>query len=253
MKKDAYYFSHDSNAQDDPKCMLLIDQLGMEGYGIFWGLIEKLRAEKDYRLPLSIASAFARRWCTSKEKVETVITKFDLFKIDGNDFFSIRLLRSMQEKSEKARISVMHRYDKQKLLIQSNTNEYDRIRTNTIKGKEKENKEKKIENENEYEIKFQTRLGKIDPEIKKLFLEFCDQKKIQRKPVTAQAGYILLGNLWELSQEPAIQKKIIEQSIARSYSDFFPISGGKPEEKKNLEPEPRYFNPLPGQKHVNDD
>ena len=33
MKKDAYYFSHDSNAQDDPKCMLLIDQLGMEGYG----------------------------------------------------------------------------------------------------------------------------------------------------------------------------------------------------------------------------
>ena len=34
-KKDAYYFSHDANAQDDPKCMLLIDQMGLEGYGIF--------------------------------------------------------------------------------------------------------------------------------------------------------------------------------------------------------------------------
>ena len=40
MSKDAYYFTHDSNAKDDPKCALLIDQLGMEGYGIYWMLIE---------------------------------------------------------------------------------------------------------------------------------------------------------------------------------------------------------------------
>ena len=38
MSKDAYYFTHDSNAKDDPKCALLIDQLGMEGYGIYWML-----------------------------------------------------------------------------------------------------------------------------------------------------------------------------------------------------------------------
>ena len=72
-KKDAYYFSHDSNAQDDPKCMILIDQLGMEGYGIFWALIERLRNEKDYTLPINLANAFAKRWQTSKEKVEAVI------------------------------------------------------------------------------------------------------------------------------------------------------------------------------------
>jgi len=42
MAKDAYYFSHDSNSQDDPKCMILIDQLGMEGYGIFWACVEKM-------------------------------------------------------------------------------------------------------------------------------------------------------------------------------------------------------------------
>ena len=35
-KKDAYYFSHYSNAKDDFKCMLLIEELGLEGYGIFW-------------------------------------------------------------------------------------------------------------------------------------------------------------------------------------------------------------------------
>ena len=61
MKKDAYYFSHDANAQDDPKCMVLIDQLGMEGYGIFWALIEKLRNESNYKLPLAIVGSLATR------------------------------------------------------------------------------------------------------------------------------------------------------------------------------------------------
>ena len=50
MKKDAYYFPHDSNATEDPKMMLLIDELGMEGYGIFWMLLEALRNQKGVYL-----------------------------------------------------------------------------------------------------------------------------------------------------------------------------------------------------------
>lgn len=109
-KKDAYYFSHDANAQDDPKCMLLIDQLGMEGYGIFWALIEKLRSEKDYKLPFAVIPSLARRWGTSKEKVETVVKTYNLFITEEQDFFSARLVRSMGEKSEKARISANKRW-----------------------------------------------------------------------------------------------------------------------------------------------
>ena len=47
--KDTYWFRHDSNAKDDYKCMILIEQLGCEGYGIFWILVETLREQKDYR------------------------------------------------------------------------------------------------------------------------------------------------------------------------------------------------------------
>ena len=47
MAKDAYYFSHDSNAKDDPKCMLLIEELQLEGYGIYWILIEVLREQEN--------------------------------------------------------------------------------------------------------------------------------------------------------------------------------------------------------------
>jgi hypothetical protein len=97
MKKDSYYFSHDASAQDDPKCILLIEQLGMEGYGIYWALVELLRQEKDYKLPLIILPGLARRWNTAHEKVKVVISSFDLFCIEDDKFFSLRLIRSMEE------------------------------------------------------------------------------------------------------------------------------------------------------------
>lgn len=81
------YFPHDCNATEDPKCVLLISQLGMEGYGIFWALVEKLRAQKDLRLPLSLLPALAGKWGTSAAKVETVVTAFGLFGIDDDQFF----------------------------------------------------------------------------------------------------------------------------------------------------------------------
>jgi L-rhamnose mutarotase len=119
-KKDAYYFSHDANAQDDPKCMVLIDQLGMEGYGIFWALVEKLRSEKEYKLPLITVEPFAKRWGTSKEKINAVIKNYSLFIIENDTFFySERLKNSMEIKSIKATENANKRWGKQ---LQENNN-----------------------------------------------------------------------------------------------------------------------------------
>jgi Domain of unknown function (DUF4373) len=142
-KKDAYYFSHDANAQDDPKCMLLIDQMGMEGYGIFWALIERLRAEKDYTLPLNICNAFAKRWGTSREKVETVIKSYGLFLVENEKFFSQRLQNSMIEKSEKARQSANYRWQNANALLLDSGGNANGMRNDANKGKEKKEKEKK--------------------------------------------------------------------------------------------------------------
>lgn len=97
MKKDSYWFHHDSNAKDDPKCMLLIDQLGMEGYGIYWMLLEVLREQPDYRCPLKLVSVLAKRYNTTTEKVKTVICSYDLFRVEkGELFFSRSLVNRMQ-------------------------------------------------------------------------------------------------------------------------------------------------------------
>jgi hypothetical protein len=149
-KKDAYYFSHDANAQDDPKCMVLIDQLGVEGYGIFWLLVEKLRAESEYKLPLIVLESFAKRWGTSKEKVNAVVKNYNLFVIENDEFFySNRLKSSMEIKSIKAKESANKRWDKQ--LKENNNADVMRLHndsnTNAMQNdaiKVKESKEKKV-------------------------------------------------------------------------------------------------------------
>ena len=149
-KKDAYYFSHDANAQDDPKCMVLIDQLGVEGYGIFWLLVEKLRAESEYKLPLIVLESFAKRWGTSKEKVNAVVKNYSLFIIEDDTFFySNRLKNSMEIKSNSASLNAKKRWNKDLQENNNTTAMRPHIDSNTTAMqndaiKVKESKEKKV-------------------------------------------------------------------------------------------------------------
>ena len=103
--KDAYYFPHDSNAKDDPKCMMLIEQLGLEGYGIFWILIETLRDQANYKYPLALLPAIARRYNTTYEKVKTVVFKYNFFTIENDEFFYSDSLNSRMQIMDYNRIS----------------------------------------------------------------------------------------------------------------------------------------------------
>ena len=94
--KDAYYFPHDSNATDDPKIMMLISQLQMEGYGIYWTLLEHLRNQPDFKSQLQVIPAIAMRNGSTQEKFMAVVKSFDLFVIQNDDWFSESLIRRMQ-------------------------------------------------------------------------------------------------------------------------------------------------------------
>lgn len=119
MSKDAYYFSHDSNAKDDPKCVLMIEQLGMEGYGIYWVLIETLRDQADYTYPINLLPALARRYNTTSEKVKTVVFNYGLFDVkDDVIFFSQSLINRMlplHQKREQARLAGLKSAEKRAL------------------------------------------------------------------------------------------------------------------------------------------
>lgn len=96
-KKDAYYFSHDSNARNDPKCIRLRMEKGWEAYGLFWGIIEKLRDQKDYRFHISEIPLIAYEFMVSDILINEIIMNYDLFEITKDQyFFSNRLYRSMK-------------------------------------------------------------------------------------------------------------------------------------------------------------
>ncbi len=109
MNKDAFYFPHFCNARHDRKIRRLRKELGLEGYGIFFMLLETLREQTDYKYPLEDIDLLSDEYGTSEAKLKTVLTKYDLFQLDEKGmFFSSNLimyLRPYMEGKEKKRIN----------------------------------------------------------------------------------------------------------------------------------------------------
>jgi uncharacterized protein YdaU (DUF1376 family) len=144
MNKDAFYFPHFTNARRDRKVRRLIKHLGVEGYGIFFMLLEVLREQTDLKFPLSDIDLLADEFGTSEEKVKAVITGYDLFQIDEEEqFFSPRLILYLQpyfERSERARLAAQKRWGDAKAYANALPEHND---SNASKGKESKGEESK--------------------------------------------------------------------------------------------------------------
>lgn len=88
------YFSHDYTASDDVKILFLRQSLGMEGVGIFWYIIERM-AQAGGRLPLKIIPVLSMQMQVTETKVQGVVNNFDLFEVQDPDFFSRRLMETI--------------------------------------------------------------------------------------------------------------------------------------------------------------
>lgn len=88
------YFSHDYTASDDVKILFLRQSLGMEGVGIFWYIIERM-AQAGGSLPLKIIPVLSMQMQVTETKVQGVVNNFELFEVSENDFFSRRLLQTI--------------------------------------------------------------------------------------------------------------------------------------------------------------
>ena len=116
MNKEAYYFSHDSNARNDEKLLAVRMRFGAEGYGIYFMILERLRDESD-NMSIKDYNILAFDFRVSSDKVKSVIEDFELFEFteDKKYFYSQRMMNNMKiknEKSEKARLSAEKRWNK---------------------------------------------------------------------------------------------------------------------------------------------
>lgn len=93
--KDAYYFSHDSNARNDLRLLKIQSKYGIEGYGIYFQIIEILRETSDYKLKMEDIGTISYDLRIDIKKVEDIIRNYDLFEIEGKFFYSRSLARRM--------------------------------------------------------------------------------------------------------------------------------------------------------------
>ena len=151
--KETFYFPHDYNAMQDEKIKMLIRKHGMEGYGIFWAIVEMLYNNANALRTDYEGIAFDVR--TNCEKIESIVNDFDLFIVDRDTFGSMsieRRLNERKEKSRKAKESASYRW-----------NNANALRTecdgNAIKEKKvKEKKEKKEIKVNDITVSQETKI-----------------------------------------------------------------------------------------------
>ena len=138
MPKDTFYFSHDYNARNDEKIKRLIRKHGMQGYGVFWSIVEDLYNNANALRTDYEGIAYDLR--SDSELVASVVNDFDLFIFNGDYFGSNSVqerLEQRNDKSAKARKSASYRWDNANALqTQSDSNAKKERKGKEIKGKE---------------------------------------------------------------------------------------------------------------------
>lgn len=161
MAKDTYYFSHDVNASNDPKIIVMKELCGVIAYAWWWILIEQLATQEEYKLPMDkitftgLGIAFGMKQNEAKGSIikqaeayiNLLINECELLETDGEYFWSPSLIRRnllrkkkrdeiSQKRSEAGRLGGLKSgktRSKTKQMLQANeANE-----ANEAKGKER--------------------------------------------------------------------------------------------------------------------
>jgi len=233
MKKDAFYFPHFANARHDRKLKRVQKELGLEGYAIYFQLLEILREQLDFKYPISDIDLLADEIGTSEPKVKAVIGNYDLFTLDEqNNFFSIKQLYYLQpyiEKTQRARIAANKRWDK----VNDDANAmqmHSKCNADAMQGKESKIKESKVKESKIKETKLKDSKEVIFPfdsdNFKNYWSLWVEYKKVQhnftyKSPINVQSSLNDLVKLSKGNEEVAI--KIINQSISKSWKGFFEL------------------------------
>ena len=97
--KETFYFAHDYNARNDPKLQDVLIDLGVEGIGVFWCIIEQLY-EQGGTLPIRYCKSIAFALHVDCNVVERLVHDYGLFKNDGENMWSESVLNRLNRRSE---------------------------------------------------------------------------------------------------------------------------------------------------------
>lgn len=212
MDKEAFYFPHFCNARHDRKIRRLRRELGVEGYGIYFMLLETLREQQDLMYPMDDLDLLSDEFGVSEAKIRTTICNYELFEVDMDQkFFSPKMLVYLEpyfRMKEQRKMAGQKSAENRKLNSRSTVVEQ-------RKEKERKGNESKVneikENDNEI-VDFITFRDQ-------LFNTWFDYKK-QKKSSYTEIGKNTLIKQWESKTDDQLQSAI-EHSIANNYQGLF--------------------------------
>lgn len=239
-EKDAYFFSHDCNARNDPKILALRSVYGAEGYGVYFMLVEILREQPDYKLAVNkyIWSTLAMQMQVEASKLEQIIndccTEFSengntLLVNDGEYLYSASLLRRMGKVgdiSNLRREAARKRWENKPCKTSGNSDGCsDDANAGQEQPKEKKSKEKqrKAEQRKEKQNIFSD-FACGDADLLFALQGFEEMRVKIKKPMTDQAKKRLLTELEKLAPgDRETQIAILHQSEDRCWAGVFAL------------------------------
>lgn len=213
MMGNSFYFQHDYNAANDHKILFLRQQFGIEGYGIYFYILEQL-AQANGKLPLKIVPVLAMQIQTTPDKVGAVISNYDLFIIDQDkNFFSSRLMEQIEFRnklSDSGRKGGLRSGELRKLKAFEAPLE---APLEARKGKERKGKKEKEINTRDIFLPFPSK------EFSDAWEEWIQYRRERKNKITPMSAKKQLGMLSKKSESEAIE--MINQSIRNSWTGIF--------------------------------
>ena len=109
MKKDQD-IPHEISMRNTSEVMNLIEKEGMEGYGIYWAIMEYLRVQDGYTGDIQSLKSLARQLRVRLPKLKRIMENYGLFSCTETTFLSPKLVEVMKPfEDRRARIEAYKR------------------------------------------------------------------------------------------------------------------------------------------------
>ena len=137
MKKDQY-IPHEVSMRNTSEVMNLIEKEGMEGYGIYWALMEYLRTQDDYIGDIEVLKSLTRQLRVRLPKLKRILENYGLFSCTETTFLSPKLVEVMKPfEDRRARIEAYKRQKQKENSLETSevSSEKNDIVSFEVKGK----------------------------------------------------------------------------------------------------------------------
>ena len=139
MKKDQY-IPHEVSMRSTNEVVQLIEKEGMAGYGIYWALMEYLRAQDDYTGDIRALKSLARQLKTSIDRLLRILKNYGLFEVTDFTFRSRKLEAVMKPLEDKRKAMKARSCDDRETTVQRKACNSPEIKDDSSLSKVKESK-----------------------------------------------------------------------------------------------------------------